>query len=291
MTWTAWRLQRPTLALGAATAAVVFAVVLARRLLFGPEAALFRGDYFDDATVMLAALTCGFAVFATVSALAGPFERATRELDLTQSVSPARWLLTRAGVAVGLSLGFTTALLATRSLGNPHDYTPTWYDVFEFEAMPPVVFAATLLACAVGVVSALLLRRTLPALVVGVGAIGLLRIASTDLTPHLIPPKLVTHPVGSYLRQSVPSDVLVVDSGYLTRAGEYVARWGGGITGQCVGAADNVACLRAKGVVQEWTAYHPASSYWPLQLAETGLLTGGALLLTGLAWWLARRGR
>ena len=32
-------------------------------------------------------------------------------------------------------------------------------------------------------------------------------------------------------------------------------------------------------------SYHPVSSYWPLQLTETGLLLVLALALAGLCFW------
>ncbi|MFF1308182.1 hypothetical protein [Streptomyces sp. NPDC058307] len=50
-----------------------------------------------------------------------------------------------------------------------------------------------------------------------------------------------------------------------------------------------VADLGALGYKQQVT-YHPASNFWALQRAETGLYLGLALALTGFcAWWIRRR--
>jgi hypothetical protein len=36
--------------------------------------------------------------------------------------------------------------------------------------------------------------------------------------------------------------------------------------------------------------YHPASNFWPLQWAETGIFAAAALLLAGICfWWIRRR--
>ena len=42
------------------------------------------------------------------------------------------------------------------------------------------------------------------------------------------------------------------------------------------------------GLRQDLT-YHPASHFWPLQWAETGILLTAALLLAGFSFWWTRR--
>ena len=52
------------------------------------------------------------------------------------------------------------------------------------------------------------------------------------------------------------------------------------------------ACLTALGQLhlQQAVTYQPASRYWPLQWAETGIFVALALVLAGFCfWWIRRR--
>jgi hypothetical protein len=67
------------------------------------------------------------------------------------------------------------------------------------------------------------------------------------------------------------------------------------------GPADPQACGPAKpaAACEQWLGtqdlrqdltYHPASHFWPLQWAETGIFIGLAALLAGFCfWWIRRR--
>ncbi len=50
-----------------------------------------------------------------------------------------------------------------------------------------------------------------------------------------------------------------------------------------------LVCLADDGI-REKVSYQPASHYWPLQAAETGIFLALALGLAGFSsWWLDRR--
>jgi hypothetical protein len=209
-------------------------------------------------------------------------ENGTAQLAWTQSVTPARWLAAKLAVpALLLTVGTLGLTLLHRVLWSSNStligtMEREWHDDGVFEANGTVATAQALTALAVGVLAGLLLRRTLAALGVAVLAAASLFYVLDDLRPHLWPVKTVTAAPGRFLG----SDGLVVEDGALTAAGARVP------FPACMGES---ACANGTGITGYYADYHPASHFWPLQLAETGVLLAVAALAAAAAFALLRR--
>ncbi len=73
-------------------------------------------------------------------------------------------------------------------------------------------------------------------------------------------------------------DAWLLSSGPVTAAGQATTTTPAGCTG--TGPAAFLGCLGSHGI-RESISYQPASRYWPIQLAETGLYCALALALAG----------
>ena len=86
-----------------------------------------------------------------------------------------------------------------------------------------------------------------------------------------------------------PDRAWVVSNQTITPSGEV---FGGPADPQICGPdAQPRACeewIGSLGLRQDLT-FHPDSHFWPLQLAETGILIAVAALLTGFCFWWVRR--
>ncbi|MFF5519206.1 ABC transporter permease [Streptomyces coeruleorubidus] len=210
-------------------------------------------------------------------------ENGTAQLAWTQSVTPARWLAAKLAVpALLLTVGTLALTLLHRVLWSSNSTLTgamdwrEWHDDGVFEVNGTVATAQALAALAVGVLAGLLLRRTLAALGVAVLAAASLVHVLDDLRPHLWPTKTVTAAPGA----SLGSDGMVVEDGALTAAGARVP------FPACMGEP---ACADGTGITGYYADHHPASHFWPLQLAETGILLAVAAAATAAAFVLLAR--
>ncbi|MFF9089991.1 ABC transporter permease [Streptomyces sp. NPDC014991] len=246
------------------------------------QAALLRyKDYYDYATLALNALPLLVAAWAGAALTGRELESGTALLSWTQGSSPARWLAARlavpaAAVTAGTALLFWLHRLAwSAGQGRIHTAKP-WSDRWTFHANGPSTVALALAGLAAGTLAGLLLRRTLPALLLGTAvAAGIRGLAETAL-PHLWP--AVTRV--STTDQGFPGSGLTVDQGVVTRTGAHVP----------VPSCDSVEACRSAytGLVGHWNTYHPLSHYWPLQLTTSALVLAVAGLLV-LGCFLALR--
>ncbi|GAA2549148.1 MULTISPECIES: hypothetical protein [Streptomyces] len=215
---------------------------------------------YSEPTGYIGTLTCyGFLAVAafTGGALIGrELESGTARLAWTQGVTPARWLAAKlivpalvltAGCAA-LVLAFRRGWAANRDLMGDH-----WAFADVFVARGPATVAYALCALAVGTLTALLLRRALPALAVSVAAMGLLNVVLERCRARLWPAETRTAPKPFEL----PDDAWRLE-------------WGRTGTGH-------------------YATYHPASHFWPLHLVETGIVLAVAVLATAAAFAVLRR--
>jgi hypothetical protein len=235
-------------------------------------------DYANYATLALNALPMLVAGWAGAALVGRELESGTARLAWTQGTSPARWLAVRLAVPAVAVVAGSAALfwlhrLAWRAGEGRIDSAKDWYDRFTFYANGPTTVALALAGLALGALTGLVLRRTLPALLVGMVVITCLRAALELALPHLWP--AVTH--ASTTDQGLGGDGLGVAQGVVTRSGARVPVPPCGSEAQCQAAYADVA--------GRWTTYHPSSHYWPLQftacaliLAVTGLLAFGCFL-------------
>ncbi|WP_394432805.1 hypothetical protein [Streptomyces sp. SGAir0957] len=208
------------------------------------------------------------AVFAAGPLIARELETGTAQLAWTQSVTPARWLAVKLAVpALFVTLG--TALVVVLYQGvwdarghllvagiGPRD--------FAFSIGPATV-AGALFGLAFGVLVALLVRRTLPALAIaGIGQYlaGALRSNSWPFQGWYQQPELSVH------------------SKAITASGAEIGD---------PGCYEDLKCLAQHHVTGFTRHYLPSPDYWPRQLTETGLLLGLTVLAVAAAFLVLRR--
>jgi len=196
----------------------------------------------------------------------------------------------------------------------------SWYVLDRLE---PVVFAArgvaplgyAAFAVALGVTVGVLLRRTLPAMAVTLVAFAVIQVLVPNLVrPHLVPPAHVTAPLNVQTASFQPAETVGSAVGEIRVTQNFTKpdAWvlsniiitpsGAGLTvppQACTfgaagpdpaGLGDCKSALAAMHL-RQYVTYQPASRFWPLQWAETGIYL---VLAAGLGWvcvWQVRRRR
>jgi hypothetical protein len=186
-------------------------------------------------------------------------------------------------------------------------------EVFASRGLAPIGYAA--FAFALGVLAGAVIRRTVPAMAVVLAAYVVLQIVMPIwVRPHLVEPvtDVVTisrdnlHGIGGRPGHIERLDVEGAPDGSWALSSQTVDAQGVPVTelpswlpdclpspGQERGDAGTQlqACfdrLTDAGYRQK-VEFHPTSHYWALQWRETGVLLGGAALMTGACFWRVRR--
>ncbi|MFE2812765.1 ABC transporter permease [Streptomyces nigra] len=221
------------------------------------------------------------AAWAGAALIGRELENGTARLAWTQSVSPARWLAAKLAVpAALLAAGMLVLTLLHRLLFTADPALRVtigmadWHQSPAYEANGTLATAYALLGLAVGALAGMLQRRALPALGTAVLGLGALMIALGDLRPYLWPVKTLTG------KQYPEWSGMVVDDGALTSTGARVS------DPICV---DDARCLAEHDIVGYYRDFHPASHFWPLQLAETAVVLTLAALAVLLSFRLLNR--
>ncbi|MGY0492749.1 hypothetical protein [Streptomyces sp. WG-D5] len=235
----------------------------ALRPLFGTT---FDTLFYDPLTLARIA-ACVIAVFAAGPLIARELEQGTAQLAWTQSVSPARWLAAKLAVPGALiALGTTLVVVLYRLVWDGRNHLlvagigPRDFDF----SVGPATVANALFGLAVGVLAALVLRRTLTAAVLAgivTYLVGAFRGNSWPLQ-------------GSYQQPEIP-----VHSKAITSTGAEISD-PGCMTQRCLDQHDITGFTRS---------YLPSPDYWPRQLAETGVLLGLTALAVVAAFLVLRR--
>ncbi|MGW6723136.1 ABC transporter permease [Streptomyces sp. NPDC054995] len=246
--------------------------------------------FLSDGGTVLLLLAGLIGVFVAGPLVARELESGTFRLAWAQSVSPAHWLAARLAVPAALAVVGMTVLIAVYRWGlwalrgYPYSHLTTWYDSGIFPGTGPALLGFTLLAVAVGALSAVLVRRTLLSMSLTALALGTVALGLGKRRYELWP---------SVFRQSAgpvefsPGD-WVVDMGRLTESGRKLY-WEDCYDYAADPLQDIDACWRDLGAVAHFSEVHPASHYWPLQLAETGILLALAALAVFAAFRVLRR--
>jgi hypothetical protein len=271
----------------------------------------------------------GIGIMYLVPAVIGLFWGApliARELDSgtfrlawSQTVTRARWAtvkLALIGGATLLTAGLMSLLIgwwsspvyqaANQAGPNKFQISRLSSTMFSTTGIVPLGYAA--FAFALGAAAGVLLRRTLPAMAVTLVVFAAIQVLVPLLVrPHLIPPVQTTHAVsavqigpatmladGSYsfglLGISGQPGALILGNRLVDAAGHTLTR----LPSACVGLGppegNSVlsSCLARRGI-QILVSYQPASRYWELQSAETGIYLLLAAVLGGLCYWAVRR--
>lgn len=330
MIWFTWRQFRAqTVIAGVALAALgVLLLVTAHTItgLYAPVAAC-SSDCGGVISVFLAQFRSSAAFPAYLTALAtlyllppllGIFwgapmiarelETGTYRLAWNQTVTRTRWLAVKLTTGCALAAASTGLLSWAMTVWTHRVYTASQ------DGMIPLLYAGrgivpvgyAVFAFLLGVTTGMLVRRVVPAMATTL-AIYVAAVVAMPLwvRAHLVPP----------LHESVPLDpeniqgISIHDGGQtITVVGkELDGAWtvgdrtitsaGAPFTGpadatKCGPNGTMTAChqwLGSLGLRQD-LLYHPASHFWPLQWAETGVFVGLAALLTAFCfWWIRRR--
>ncbi|MGW3062238.1 ABC transporter permease [Streptomyces sp. NPDC001130] len=247
------------------------------------QAAILRyKDYYDYATYALDALPFLVAAWAGAALTGRELETGTAGLNWSQGISPARWLTVRLAVpavlaTIGGCLLFWLHHRAWAAGRGRIDTAKDWCDLATFHANGPTVAALALAGLAAGALAGLLLRRTLPALVLGVVFTGAVAWLAQRLMPHLWP--TVTQVTS--LQQGGVGSAIVVEQGLVAKSGGHLP------LPHCYSEATcNAAFAKASGY---YNVYHPYAHYWPLQLMTTALILGVTGLLVLGCYLVLRR--
>ncbi|MBJ7355873.1 ABC transporter permease [Nocardioides sp.] len=284
---------------------------------------------FHAGTAVVYALPAVVGVFWGAPTVARELEAGTSRLVWTQGVTRIRWLATKLGVAgagaaiVGLGgLAFTwwcapidDAVAEGYSDPGMLSVPRLWPELFGSRGVVPL--AMTVLALVIGVTAGLLVRRSIAAMAVTLVAVVAVQLVfPLVVQARLLPPKeLTTTITEDRLTEftgrpgSAPDEMVVERIGVsidspgawitsnqtLDDSGTVVATFPSWVA-ECAAPpgqqdAETAACfdrLAAEGYRQH-VEYHPASRFWTLQLIETGLMLGLALVLAGFCFWRIRR--
>jgi len=253
-------------------------------------------------------------------------ETGTHQLAWNQTVTRTRWLAVKlAGVGlVAVATAGILSYLLTWWAGPLDQIAGDRWQAMTFASRDIVPLGYAAFAFALGATLGLLLRRTLPAMAITLAVfIGLQILVATTFRPNLLPSSSATFPINESIASQVhgieirhgaeaiyfvglpvPPGAWVMSappiedaSGQVVGTGAHPDCFPGFGPAAGAGGAKSVgprieqigACL-ASDNLHEAVTYQPASHYWPLQWAETGLYVVLAAALAGTCfWWIRRR--
>jgi hypothetical protein len=275
-------------------------------------------------STLLVGLPALIGAFWGAPLIARELESGTYRLAWTQSVTRTRWLAVKLGViavAGAAACGGLSLMLMRWSSASVNEgrLQPA---MFAERGIVPIGYAV--FALALGVVAGLLIRRTVPAMAATLVAFLGTRIGvQFGLRAHLVPAShLVASLTGGGLgieRQPSGTTLLpppvhlpgawtlstrLVDSAGHAPSTAFLRSFCGGLAPPPAPVAGSAGRAQAPAAVQrafehcanvasarfhEVATYQPASHYWPLQWAETGVYLALAAALVGFAFWWVRR--
>lgn len=306
MTWAAWRLQRTE-------TLIVFGILALLAALLVPTGIQMANAYHHDglgacisfhSSPSCGGLTGAFqtrfqslwnlANFFTLIpgligvALAAPFifdlEHGTYRLAWTQSITRGRWLAGKIGLpAITALVASGVLILLFTWWRTPEANLNGRLDNGVFDTTGTVAIGYTLFAFALALALGSVWRRSAASLTIAFVAYFAVRIADELwLRKHLVSPLHATWKGARQPSSLFNAHVLSLNA---TLHGHPVFG-GGGFDGGHVAVAVPVGA--ASAIFH--ATYIPASDFWPLQLTETALFAGMALLLIGFAvWWTRER--
>lgn len=290
MIWLTWRQHRAAVVLSA-----VLAVATAALLALSKRLDLFTSDW--SYRLAPSAVGAVVAVFLAAPLISREYENRTNLVAWGQDTTPQRWLakkvLLLGAAAVVLSLLVTT--VARLQFG---DHGRADFDIAVFETNVVLQAAYTVFGFALGLAFSAFYRRTLVAvgatLVVFVAArFGIALLARQYVIPpvHSFRP---WDPPGVEYVQQAPNDSWRVDSGYANAGGDPVSlsdtdSWKCAYT--TGSPADQVECLKGKGVAGHFVDFQPYHRMVPIQLIEIGVHAVLTVALLALVFRWARKVR
>jgi hypothetical protein len=341
MTWLAWRQFRTSAVITAAgLAAIAILLAVSTHGAHGLTCAAGSCPVSDGKiwrlshdrllailSTLLVALPAIVGVFWGAPLVARELESGTYRLAWTQSVTRTKWLATKlvlVGFAGAVLCGLTSGMLGWwSSTAINHDrLSPS---MFAERGIAPIGYAVFALALAV--VAGVLIRRTVPAMLVTLaGFVGARMIMQFFVRAHLLPARHLVYPItadsGIGVGLHEPSGALSLQPEHATVHNGWVVstrivdNLGHGPTSAFLrsacgklpgpppsgpnGPATHQAppgavrsfqhCLTTVGQhYHEVVTYQPLSHYWGLQLLETAIFLALASVLVAVTFWSVRR--
>jgi len=268
----------------------------------------------------MTAYVLGSALIYLVPPLVGAFwgaplvarelETGTQRLIWNQSVTRVRWLVTKLAILGAASMAFA-GLLSLAATWASHRLDTVGFNrlepvLFGARGIVPVAYAA--FAFALGVITGMVVRRTVPAMATTLAVyVGCVAAMALGLRAHLLPATHVLLPLD--LEGSHPEIGINSQNGEMRIVGDLNVPGAWVLHNDTVtaagqpfnGPADLTVCGRngspdtcdawIKSLnLQQDAVYQPAAHFWPLQWAEAGLFLALTALLVAFGfWWLRRR--
>ncbi|MBT2383967.1 ABC transporter permease subunit [Streptomyces sp. ISL-11] len=244
------------------------------------------GAAFQDGSWILSMVPIVAGVFLGAPLISGDRERGTVKLVTTQSVTRGRWLATKLGMAALVTVVCSALLSAvfTWWWEPAHEVVNVgeWSGGTIFDHTGPMPVAMALLHLAVGVAAGVLVRRTLPAMVLTFG----FAFAMTEVWDRvrLLPftPRVITNPV-ELGQPHVPRAAVAYDNWTVDANGGFHG------FGTCFNERTGAACRANKGIVAERLEYFGYDQMSAMQWTCAAILLAVTAAITGLTLWWARR--
>jgi ABC-type transport system involved in multi-copper enzyme maturation permease subunit len=274
---------------------------------------------FFAGIVLLVILPAIIGAFWGAPLVARELETGTYRLAWNQDATRTRWLVVKLG-GVGLGAILTTGLLSLLFSwwAGPINAAGGFPDNFsQFVRMTPLMFSAqgivpaawAALAFVTGATAGILVRRTIAAMAITIVVVALLQVLWPHFVrPHLFPSDRATAPITAVsLNSMVVSNqgavtVAINQPGTARLPGAWVvgdrSLTPSGRQFFLPGTPTSICARGSAQQCQDWIASHhltqvvdylPASSFWPLQWIEAGLLLTLAAGLGAVATWRIRR--
>ncbi|MET7301351.1 ABC transporter [Embleya sp. NPDC005575] len=222
-------------------------------------------------------------VFLGAPLLAADRDNGTAKLVVTQSVSRVRWMATRLAVTALVVVVCTGVLSAAFTWWwQPHGLKVEWYRPERFATTGPMPVALALATTLLGALIGFAIGRTLPAMVITLGASTAVLYVSTRFRGLLGVRRTISGPLPDPAVRA-PEHSAHVDHFFTTASGRQVP------LGKC--SPDPIdSCLAVKGVVHSSVKYFDLAQRDTLQWTGAAFWTAVALIAGALTvWWAARR--
>lgn len=319
MIWLTWRQHRAAIVATALVVAVLGAIFIVK----GQEtSAAFQqlgvadclahpahpncrdivGSFYDtyggivDASGWLNLLPAVLGMLVGAPLVAREVEHGTHRLVWTQGISAGRWLAVKLAILLAVTIAATVILTALMSWWHSTSWnqleghiTPIMYD---FEGIVPVTYAV--FALALGIAAGVLIRRTIPAMVVAAAGFLAIRLPMEFLLrPRFLPPLTRTQDILATIAPTTRDPLQgawTINSGWADAAGHPLAD--ATVFQTCNPQAlnskiDLIHCIHNQGWLA-FTTYQPANRFWPFQGIEAGIIVTLAVALLALAIWRLR---
>lgn len=303
MAWLVWRQHRTALVACLVLAASACVYMLWERAaavdyLAGGPAGLADGEFkmafqgtayasaFQNGSGVMAMLPVIAGAFLGAPLIAGDLERGTWKLVTTQSMTRRRWLGTKAGMAVlvtlvcsvGLSAAFTSWWSVVRDVTSGD-----WIENGDFDKTGPMPVAWSLLYLAVGAALGVVVRRVLPAMVLTFGFGFAMSIVWDRIRLLPFNPRVITNPVEQG-QPTVPAGGARFDNWTVDAQGRLHG------FGACFNERTPAECRANKSIVAQRLEYFAHDQMSVMQWTWAGILLAAALAIAGLTvWWVRRR--